>query len=181
MWLEIAKLIVSALTPVAVVVLGVRINHRLKDLEQRQWRNRKLIEKRIEIYDEISPELNDLFCYFMWIGEWQKKSPVEIVAAKRSLDRKVHIYRFLLLPEFFRAYEQFMAVVFSTYNGAGEDARLRTDIGGPDGDRRTSPHFKWLPEWDRRFDVENIATKDQLSRAYLAVMKAQQSGIDLAE
>ncbi len=179
MWLELAKLIVSALTPLAVVVLGVRINHRLKELEQKQWRNRKLIEKRIDIYDEISPELNDLFCYFMWVGEWQNRTPVEIVSTKRRLDRKVHIYRFLLLPEFFEAYEKFMGVVFSTYNGAGEEARLRTNIAGHDGDRRASPHFTWLDEWDARFDIENAATKSQLHSVYLAVMQAQQSGIDL--
>ncbi|WIJ24239.1 hypothetical protein [Devosia sp. RR2S18] len=178
-WLEVLKLVVSALTPIAVVVLGVKLNQRLKDLEQKQWRSRKLIEKRIELYDQISPALNDIYCYFMWVGEWKKSRPIDIISKKRTLDRQIHIYRYLLPKDFYDKYQSFMEMIFSTYNGAGEDARLKTAIQGGDGNRRESPDFKWIAEWDQCFETRQIASKSQLREAYHAVMDSQQSGIEL--
>ena len=89
--LEVAKLIVSALTPIIVVVLGIWIARISKRFEQIQWVNRKIIERRIDVYDEIAPLLNDLFVYFTLIGHWKELSPPQVVEAKRLLDRHVNV------------------------------------------------------------------------------------------
>jgi hypothetical protein len=62
--LEITKVIIQALTPILLVLLGIIVNRAIKTFEHRQWRNQKLIEKRLEIYDDMAPALNDLLCYF---------------------------------------------------------------------------------------------------------------------
>lgn len=73
--LEIAKLAIEFLTPLAVIGIGLFINRRLKQIEHIQWSNQKIIEKRIELYDRLSPLLNRLLCFYTWIGYWRDISP----------------------------------------------------------------------------------------------------------
>src|SRR5690349_11712266 len=49
--LEVAKLAAAVATPVAVVLLGIFVNNRIKRLEDAQWTRRTLIERRMKIYD----------------------------------------------------------------------------------------------------------------------------------
>ena len=53
--LEVTKLIVAALTPLAVVLLGIWVARATRRLEASQWVNQKLIEKRINLLEEILP------------------------------------------------------------------------------------------------------------------------------
>lgn len=69
--LEIVKLAVAACTP----------------FERAQWTNQKLIERRIAVFDEMAPLLNDLFCFFRFVGDFRAITPPEAVSRKRSLDR----------------------------------------------------------------------------------------------
>ncbi|MER9598408.1 hypothetical protein [Mesorhizobium sp. M0244] len=175
--MEIAKLVISALTPIVVAILGWRISRTLKEIEQKQWASRKLVEKRIEIYDRISPQINRLFCYYRWIGDWKKLSPLEIIDTKRDLDHLVYIYRYLLDDKFFEAYSSFMDALFLTYNGAGEDARLRTHIRNEEGDRAKSTFYQWAAAWEDCFDDSQVLPLNEISRRYEAVMQAQKAGI----
>lgn len=173
--MQTVQLIISALTPIIVAILGWRISRTLKEIEQRQWSSRKLIEKRIEIYDSISPMMNRLFCYFHWVGDWKEYSPSDIIRTKRSLDHTVYIYKYLLDPEFFDTYTRFMDALFTTYNGIGEDARLRTEIAGIDGDRSKLP--SWEPEFSACFDLSDITPLSEIAKRYERVMQAQRKGI----
>lgn len=56
--LEIAKLVVAGLTPLFVATIGFWLNRRLKSLEQAQWSQQKVIERRIKAYDELAQPLN---------------------------------------------------------------------------------------------------------------------------
>ena len=56
--LEVAKLVVGILTPVAVVLLGMWIARATRRVEASQWVNQKLIEKRIKLLEEALPRLN---------------------------------------------------------------------------------------------------------------------------
>jgi hypothetical protein len=62
--LEIAKLTISAATPIVVGFLGIVIHRATKSFEHKQWKNQKLVEKKIRIYEEMCPILNDILCYF---------------------------------------------------------------------------------------------------------------------
>ena len=86
--LEIAKLIASTLTPVTVALFGWYLTRFAKSIEHRQWRNQRLIEKRIAIYDDLSPHLNDLLCFFTFVGCWKELAPPQVIAIKRVVDKK---------------------------------------------------------------------------------------------
>lgn len=89
--LEIAKLLAGLLTPTAIAVLGIYIHRVTKRFEYLQWRNQKLIERRLAIYDDLAPQLNDLRCYFTYVGSWKELDPPAVVALKRTIDKKIHL------------------------------------------------------------------------------------------
>jgi hypothetical protein len=66
-WLEVAKLIVAALTPIAIALAGIYIHRVTKNFEHIQWRSQKLIEKRLTIYDSMATfERHFMLFYLRW-------------------------------------------------------------------------------------------------------------------
>ena len=61
--------------PVVVAVMAARFNGQLKRSEANQWRNQELIKARLEYYRQLVPKLNDLLCFFDYIGAWQELTP----------------------------------------------------------------------------------------------------------
>jgi|SRR6185295_5196210 hypothetical protein len=175
--LEIAKLAVSILTPLLVLGIGLGINRSLKRLELRQWTSQKVIEKRLKIYDELAPSLNDLLCYFTFVGSWKDLTPVEVIKTKRLIDRIVHVNAPLFSKDFKRKYDILIDCCYETFTGWGRDARLRT----------TSTRYKlgegWDPKWDDCFSKEVEADPEAVRSAYNALMKqfSVELGIGLDE
>ena len=159
--LEIAKLAIEFLTPLAVIGIGLFINRRLKQIELIQWSNQKIIEKRIELYDCLSPLLNRLLCFYTWIGYWREVSPKQVIETKRELDKQVYIYKHLLGEYFFTAYQKHMALLFKTFTGPGEDPKILSfikgcGVDGSGGDRRIHGKYKCRKEWDSLFICKEL-------------------------
>lgn len=181
MWnsLEIAKLIVAALAPASIGVVGYFINKRIRDLERDEWKNRKAIERRIALFDDIGPKLNSLYCFLKWVGDWQRITPQRAVEIKRELDKTVFTYRYILGEDVFSAYNAFMELAFRMYHTPGKDALIRATIVDKLGDRRKSPYYEWKPEWEYAFDEANAAAKEDIDAAYARVMIAFKGSIGL--
>jgi phosphate/sulfate permease len=60
--LELIKVIILIITPIIGGIIAWRLAKVGKDLEKKQWSSRKIIEKRLDFYDKVVPELNDLYC-----------------------------------------------------------------------------------------------------------------------
>jgi hypothetical protein len=162
-----AKLIVGALTPIAVLFLGIYVSRASKRFEHIQWRSQKLIEKRLAVYDDLAPLLNDLLCYFTYVGSWRDMDPPAIVALKRSIDKKVYLAAPLFSAEFFRTNTVLVNLCFQTFNEWGQDARLKTHFER----RKQSRLENWKREWDGCF--ASVASDPTAVRdAYQDVMKA---------
>jgi hypothetical protein len=177
--LEIAKLVVSVLTPVSVAALGWFISRRLKKLEQIQWGNQKFVEKRLSLYDEVSPLLNKLFCFYAYVGYWKDVSPKDVIETKRELDMTVNIYRHLLGEEFFQRYQSFIEMLFVTYTEPGHDAKIKSQMRGPDGDRTKDCKYEWDKAWESSFHEAQVASKPQLKQQYHALMTAFKNSIGI--
>ncbi len=165
--MEVLKLIVSALTPLTVAVVGFFLNQRLKRIDDAQWQSRKIVEKRLDLYDKIAPDLNAIYCFMMWIGYWKEISPAEVIQTKRRLDKVVNIYRHLLSEEFYTAYNAFIHLCFQTYSGKGHDARIRSKIDSHWGDRRAASE-KWDDTWTPLFLPDAEPERADLQAAYFA-------------
>jgi hypothetical protein len=125
-WIALASVLVGLLTPVALAVLGLTLNKRLKQFERTLDAQRRASETRFTLYKDIGFKLNDLYSYYMFVGKWKRYSLADIVERKREIDSHVFTYRPIFSPEFGGLYDAFMAQCFRLYGGMGKDAKLRT-------------------------------------------------------
>jgi len=166
-WLEIAKLATSLFTPAALAVGGIYVHRITKRFEHTQWRSQKLIEKRLAVYDDMAPMLNDILCYFTYVGGWRDFDPPLIVSLKRAIDKKLHIAAPLFGDEFFSACMDFQNLCFKTFNAWGQDAKLRTQYER----RRQSRLKEWNIEWNENFSAD-VSSPIAIQAAYKRVMSA---------
>ncbi|MFZ1397470.1 MAG: hypothetical protein WAS33_11255, partial [Candidatus Promineifilaceae bacterium] len=118
-WLEVAKLVAGLFTPMALAIFGIYIHRVTKRFELIQWRSQKLIEKRIAIYDDLAPLLNDVLCYFNYVGHWKDVDPHAMIALKRTLDKKIHLAAPMFSKAFFSACIDFQNLCYETHTGWG--------------------------------------------------------------
>jgi len=162
--LEIVKLIVSILTPIIVGYIAYRLAKIGNDMEKKQWSGRMIIEKRLEFYDQVVPDLNDLYCYYNRFGNWKELTPPEMVQKKRKLDKKFHVYSHIFKEDILLEYKIFIQNCFITYTGWGNDAKLRMNI-----DKRTDlPN--WKIEWNELFVSEEQVNEKFFNMSYSHLM-----------
>lgn len=182
--LEVMRLVIELLTPAAMLFVGVWLDRRIKEFEHRQWSNQKVIEKRLEVYEKITPRLNDLMCYFLRIGVWKEHKPTDIVDMKRDIDKIAHIYAPLFSPEFMTKYNAFMGNCFATFRGAGKDAQLRTEVEHyKDAYVGDEDDFEpWQADWADCFTgAEEAIDRSEVRQAYqeLVGLIARELGVGL--
>ncbi|BCJ48813.1 hypothetical protein Asp14428_02880 [Actinoplanes sp. NBRC 14428] len=149
--LEIAKLVVAGAVPVAVAVVAYLLNRALRRAEGRQWFGQKLVEKRIELLSQALPDLNDVYCYFAWVGRWKEFSPPDILLRKRRLDQLFHANSPFFSASALPAYEDFLDALFETFVEPGRNARLRTGLTSQHGSRVKAYPGEWEARWNDMF------------------------------
>jgi hypothetical protein len=177
--LEVLKLIVAALTPILVALGGYWINKRLKSLEAAQWAQQKVIERRIKAYDELASGLNQLLCFFTYVGSWKEIIPPDLISLKRKLDERAYVSAPLFDRDFIGIYVAFMeGCCFKTMGGWGQDAKLRTLL-----DRRKQALGEaWAPAWDAYFAPRSEAVApDEIRTAYTKLMAYLAAAIGATE
>lgn len=164
--LEVVKAAAAVAVPVVVAVLGYRLNQRAKLWEASQWRNQELIKMRVAYYQSLAPQLNDIMCYFTFIGKWKQLTPPNIISIKRTLDREFYSALPLFTPPCEAAYNEFMETCFSMFGDWGEDARLRTGFVR----RRDADPESWDHTWQRMFthDETRQVTDEEIRQVRVA-------------
>jgi hypothetical protein len=162
--LEVTKLAVSVMTPVAVVVLGILVQRATARIERAQWANQKVIEYRLQVFERVAPKLNRLLCFYTFVGPWKELSPPDVLRLKRELDEDVHVNRILFSPEFFDAYLRFMALLFQMFATPGRDALIRAFVQTELGDRRLLGW--WDPDHEAWFARDGIPSLTEVRTAY---------------
>ena len=172
--LEIVKLVIAILTPIIIAVIAYRFNRVLKRMEKQQWTNQKIIEKRIEIFDLIVPRLNDLFCYFCYIGNWKEFSPIEIINLKRNLDKDVNIYSSLFSTGLTKKYNDFIGLCFDTFTGWGQDAKIKSLY-----ENRKLYGKSWENDWKKFFNNQGIADVEIIKEKYYELMDFLKNDLEI--
>jgi hypothetical protein len=163
--LEIAKLVISILTPLIIAILAFRFNKTLKRLDKKQWTNQKIVDKRIEIYDKVVPKLNDMLCFYCYIGNWKDLTPNDIIQLKRELDKEMNIYVPLFSETLLHSYNDFIHLCFTAYTGWGHDAKIRSLYG-----RRKDHNKTWDDKWIECFDTNDVIEPKVLRGKYSELM-----------
>ncbi|MGF7175874.1 hypothetical protein [Azospirillum doebereinerae] len=139
-WSLIVTPIVAGFVGLLAAFIGIK-------LDWIKAANQELIKKRISVYDNAIPKLNDVLCFFLIIGSWKDLDPTIIVKRKRELDQIMHTYKYLFSPSVFEQYDKFIHLCFKTFNGIGRDACLRADL------RKLQRNWgaKWNSQWNSLF------------------------------
>ncbi len=163
--LQIATLVVDALTPITVAGLGVLFARTSRRIEQVQWANQTVVSCRLEIFTKVAPGLNQLLCFATFVGGWKEIQPRQAIAIKRKLDETMYANRVLFSDQLFEAYRQFMAIMFAMYATTDADAHLRAPIASRLGDRRNMP---WWDEGSMAslFSPDNLVSIDDIQAAH---------------
>lgn len=148
--LDVIRTIAAVAVPIIVAVVGYWLSQRLKELEANEWRNQELIKARLTYYQSLAPQLNDLMCYFTFIGGWKGLTPPNVISLKRNLDREFYSALPLFSPSCGKAYDRFMETCFATFGTWGRDACLKTGFV----ERRAAFGDAWKPEWQEMFTHE---------------------------
>jgi hypothetical protein len=127
-WMEIARLGVAALTPLMTLVVGVLVVHLGTKLDATKQLHAELMRKRLYLFEDIAPKLNDIFCFYQAVGHWAELNPEEVIKRKRAIDRSVQVNRYLFNSDFWNEYQRFEKAHFELFAAPGQPARLCLDI-----------------------------------------------------
>jgi hypothetical protein len=152
--LEIAKLVVAALIPIAIFGAGLVVARVARKYEERQWVARKLFEVRLERWDKIGPPLLDLSSFFRQLGDFREITPPRALELKREIDEVVYSNVHVLGAGFLERYYSFMNACFVTYTGCGARGTLRASVS----QQRAERGADWDPVWEQLFAPEEIAS-----------------------
>ncbi len=159
-WTAVAVPFLSA----GLAVLGAWV---AVGFDRRKSANQELIKKRIAIYDDVVPKINDLLCYFNCIGDWRSLNPEQLIDHKRKLDRKMYIYGALFSQELTVRFHDYINTCFSTYSGHGRPAKLTANVEF----LKRQWGNGWVLKWNECFVAATEAIKkDELRPKYDALL-----------
>jgi len=164
--LERWKVLLSILTPLALILLTWVVNNAIQERGAALDREKQILAEKQKIYAEMGRKLNVIFVYVIDVGDFQAYKPPQIVDFKREVDRQFFSYRPYWSEQTEENYNKFMTAAFRTYTGLGKPAKIRSfrteKVAAYEFDRLT-----WDPTWNDYFTEER--DPDISSRYYSLV------------
>jgi hypothetical protein len=149
--LQIAIIIVAAVSPIVIIILAIRFSRIKKRLLTQYQSNQKLVEKRIEVYDRMGPKLNDILSFFCYTGNWKELAPPDIMELKRDLDKDIQIHMPHFSGELSSMYNAFMQLCFVAHTGWEHSEKIKSLY-----EMRQENTPGWLDDWISYFDTNNV-------------------------
>lgn len=159
--LAMATMILAVVTPIVVGILAFRFSRSLKRLSKKQWSNEKIVEKRMEIYNKMVPKINDLYCFFCYIGNWNELSPLAVLRTKKELDKDMNIYASLFTEGLSRKYDAFKQLCFVSMSGWEQDEKIKSYY-----ELRQQNNVDWKDGWIQYFDTNNVVEATKIKERY---------------
>lgn len=142
--LEVAKLVVTVLITV-VGGLFTLITWRQQQISEKRMEAEekftKAAEMRTAVWSQAAPMLNDIYAYFVFVGDFQDLSPKQVLEEKAKVDRLMWSNRVLFTKDGFNAYTAFINASFDSHNGWLKGVSLRTVPIRGDGDKDATVQF----------------------------------------
>ena len=157
----VATMIIAILTLFLVIFLAFRFRRSMKQMNNKQWSNQKIVEKRIEIYEKMVPKLNDIYCFFCYIGNWNEISPMVVLRLKRELDKDMNIYASLFSEELSKKYVGFKQLCFVSMSGWEQDEKIKSHY-----ELRQQNNMDWEDGWIEYFDTNNVVEAIKIKERY---------------
>ena len=130
-------------------------------MSKKQWSNQKIVEKRLEIYDKMVPKLNDIYCFYCYIGNWNDITPMAVLRLKRELDKDMNIYASLFSENLSKKYMDFKQLCFVSMSGWEQDEKIKSYY-----ELRQQNNLDWDDGWIQYFDPNNVVEAIKLKEKY---------------
>ena len=156
-----ATMVLALVTPLIVGILAFRFGRSLKRLSKQQWSNEKIVEKRLEIYDKMLPKINDLYCFFCYIGNWNELSPLAVLRTKKELDKDMSVYASLFSEALEQKYAAFKQLCFVSMSGWEQDEKIKSYY-----ELRQQNNADWKDGWIQYFDTNNVVEALKIKERY---------------
>lgn len=128
--LEIFKAIISAMSPVILVIIGFIINDAIQKsgslLKKDEASSQQISLLKQGVYSDLGEKLNKIYIFVADFGDFRSFTPIDIIDMKRSSDRKFFMYSPYWSCQTEIRYKKFMETAFQTNNGPGVSAKVRT-------------------------------------------------------
>lgn len=165
--LAIATMIIAILTPIIMVILAFRFSRSIKRMNKKQLSNQKIVEKRIEIYDKMVPKLNDIYCFYCYIGNWNEITPKAVLRLKRELDKDMNIYASLFSEDLSKKYMAFKQLCFVSMSGWEHEEKIKSYY-----ELRQQNNLDWEDGWTQYFDTNNVIEATKIKERYDELIEA---------
>jgi len=154
-------MIIAVLGPVIIAFLIFRYKRIIKGLEKKHKTDQKIIEKRIEIYDRIGPQLNDIFCFYCYNGNWKEITPLDMVSLKKELDKDIAVSTPLFSNDVNEKYIDFMRLCFVSFSGWEHEEKIKSLY-----ELRQENNLEWNDDWIPFFDTNNVVEAVKVKEKY---------------
>lgn len=159
--LQIAIIIVAAVSLIVNLILAIRTSRIKKQLLKQYQSNQKLVEKRIEVFERMGPKLNDILSFFCYTGNWKELAPPDIMQLKRELDKDIQIHASHFSDELIPTYNAFMQLCFVAHTGWEHNEKIKSLY-----ELRQEQTSGWLDSWIPYFDTNNVVDGVQVKERY---------------
>lgn len=178
--LDKAKFILSIFTTVFTALLTIGILYYGNKIENSKWKNQTLISKKIELYDNMMPKLNDILCYFNQYGTYKDYTPLEIIKLKRELNKTFYTNKSFLPKSLQKEYIKFIdTLCFEPYGGSW-DSRLRMNaVYNRRGYIEQHGDSLWNEQWNKKLFTGEKSDRITISKSYDKIMTLFVDDIDL--
>ena len=172
--LEIVKLIIATLALIIIASMAFQYIRIVKQQNNKQKTNEKIVEKRIEIYDRIVTKLYDILCFYCYVGNWIEITPIDIIRLKKELDKEMNIYTPLFSDELGEKYIRFIQQCFISLSGWEYDAKIKSLY-----EQRQEHNVEWNDDWIQYFDTNNVIEAIKMKERYNELIEAFKKDLSL--
>lgn len=148
--LDIWKVIISALTPIAIGALTFVVNSAVQERGELLKREEQILSEKQKVYGDLGKRLNIIYVYLADVGDFKLYTPERVIEMKRESDRQFFVYRPYWSETTEQRYNDYMKAAFTTYNGVGLPARINASKGEKIA-AYEQDGLKWDAKWDPYF------------------------------
>lgn len=143
--LDWLNLIVDALIPLFIALIAIYAKKYVDDLEKKRYSYEVATSWRLEIFRQLSENMNILRQFHCYVGEWKNISVSDARKAKRACDALVFGNEYLWGHDFTGAWRTYNEKIYREDQGLGADFKFRSNI------ENHRHNLNWDEEWINHF------------------------------
>ena len=115
----------------------------------------------MEVYSRMAPNLNHIYNFYCYVGNWTAITPPGLLQIKMDLDRDMDTFGPLFSQDIPGKYEHLMLLCFVSKSGWEQDMRIKSSYT-----LRQENCPDWNDDWIPYFDPNNVVEATKIKESY---------------